>query len=81
MAQASHVVIVGGGFGGLRAAKALKRAPVRVTLIDRRNFARRPVPVTGQPPCSKRDTPKEKSSSPCEEEPNESFSAHSPAAL
>src|SRR5262249_4722629 len=33
-----HVVIVGGGFGGLYAAKALKRAPVRVTLIDRRNF-------------------------------------------
>ena len=33
-----RVVIVGGGFGGLRAAKALKRAPVDVTLIDRRNF-------------------------------------------
>jgi NADH dehydrogenase len=33
-----HVVIVGGGFGGLYAAKALRRAPVRVTLIDRRNF-------------------------------------------
>lgn len=32
-----HVVIVGGGFAGLRAAKALSRAPVRVTLIDRRN--------------------------------------------
>ena len=32
-----HVVIVGGGFGGLSAAKALKRAPVDVTLIDRRN--------------------------------------------
>ncbi len=32
-----HVVIIGGGFGGLYAAKALKRAPVRVTLIDRRN--------------------------------------------
>ncbi|MBW7882120.1 MAG: NAD(P)/FAD-dependent oxidoreductase [Caldilineaceae bacterium] len=32
------VVIIGGGFGGLYAAKALKRAPVDVTLIDRRNF-------------------------------------------
>ena len=33
-----HVVIVGGGFAGLYAAKALRRAPVRITLIDRRNF-------------------------------------------
>jgi len=33
-----HVVIVGGGFGGLSAALALKKAPVRITLIDRRNF-------------------------------------------
>ena len=32
-----HVVIIGCGFGGLFAAKALKRAPVRVTLIDRTN--------------------------------------------
>jgi NADH dehydrogenase len=32
-----HVVIIGGGFGGLAAAKALRNAPVRVTLIDRRN--------------------------------------------
>ena len=32
-----HVVIVGGGFGGLAVAKALKRAPVRVSLIDRSN--------------------------------------------
>ena len=32
-----HVVIIGCGFGGLFAARALKRAPVRVTLIDRRN--------------------------------------------
>ena len=32
-----HVVIVGGGFGGLEAAKALGRAKVRVTVIDRRN--------------------------------------------
>jgi len=35
----SHrVVIVGGGFGGLYAAKSLKKAPVEVTLVDRRNF-------------------------------------------
>jgi NADH:quinone reductase (non-electrogenic) len=34
----SRVVIVGGGFGGLAAAQALKDAPVQVTLIDRRNF-------------------------------------------
>jgi len=33
-----RVVIIGGGFGGLYAAKSLRRAPVRVTLIDRRNF-------------------------------------------
>jgi NADH dehydrogenase len=32
------VVIVGGGFGGLYAAKALKHAAVHVTLVDRRNF-------------------------------------------
>jgi len=32
-----HVVIVGAGFGGLSAAAALAKAPVRVTLIDRRN--------------------------------------------
>jgi NADH:quinone reductase (non-electrogenic) len=31
-------VIVGGGFAGLQAAIALRRAPVRITLIDRRNF-------------------------------------------
>lgn len=33
-----HVVIIGGGFGGLWAAKSLRKAPVRVTLIDKRNF-------------------------------------------
>ena len=33
-----RVVIVGGGFGGLYAAKRLRRAKVDVTLIDRRNF-------------------------------------------
>jgi NADH:quinone reductase (non-electrogenic) len=38
MSHEHHVVIVGGGFAGLAAAKALRRAPVRVTLVDRRNF-------------------------------------------
>jgi NADH dehydrogenase len=33
-----HVVIVGGGFGGLYAAKSLNRSGIKVTLIDRRNF-------------------------------------------
>jgi NADH:ubiquinone reductase (H+-translocating) len=34
-----HVVIIGGGFGGLHAAQSLGTAPnVRVTLIDKRNF-------------------------------------------
>ncbi|HEV2579785.1 MAG TPA: NAD(P)/FAD-dependent oxidoreductase [Ktedonobacteraceae bacterium] len=32
-----HVVIVGAGFGGLQAARALRDAPVRVTVIDRNN--------------------------------------------
>ena len=31
------MVIIGGGFGGLSAAKVLKNADVRVTLLDRRN--------------------------------------------
>jgi NADH dehydrogenase len=31
-------VVVGGGFGGLQAALALRRSPVEVTLVDRRNF-------------------------------------------
>jgi NADH dehydrogenase len=33
-----HVVIVGGGFGGLYTAQALGNKPVKVTLIDKRNF-------------------------------------------
>jgi NADH dehydrogenase len=33
-----RVVILGGGFGGLYAAQALKRAPAEITMLDRRNF-------------------------------------------
>lgn len=33
-----RVVIVGGGFAGLTAAKRLRKSPVRITLVDRRNF-------------------------------------------
>ncbi len=33
-----RVVVIGGGFGGIQAVKHLRRAPVSVTLIDRRNF-------------------------------------------
>ena len=36
-AHPAHVVIVGGGFAGLWAARALKSAPVRITLVDRGN--------------------------------------------
>src|SRR5437868_9441747 len=32
-----HVVILGGGFGGLYAARALRHVDVHVTLVDRRN--------------------------------------------
>ncbi len=35
--QEHHVVVVGGGFGGLQVVHGLKGAPVRITLIDRRN--------------------------------------------
>ncbi len=38
MGDRPHVVIVGSGFGGLNAAKALRRAPVDVTLVDANNF-------------------------------------------
>jgi len=35
--QRPKVVIVGGGFGGLEAAKGLARSPVQITLLDRQN--------------------------------------------
>src|SRR5579864_4102504 len=38
MASTHRVVILGGGFGGLYASKALKKAPVQLTVLDRRNF-------------------------------------------
>lgn len=33
-----HVVVIGAGFGGLRAVRALERADARITLIDRHNY-------------------------------------------
>ncbi|MCA8987077.1 MAG: NAD(P)/FAD-dependent oxidoreductase [Planctomycetaceae bacterium] len=36
--QKPHVVIIGGGFGGLAAARQLRRANLRVTLVDRNNY-------------------------------------------
>jgi NADH dehydrogenase len=38
MTKEHRVLILGGGFGGLHAARALRRAQVQVTLLDRRNF-------------------------------------------
>ena len=33
-----HIVIVGGGFGGMEVARGLAKAPVRITLVDRHNY-------------------------------------------
>lgn len=38
MSQAPRVVVIGGGFAGMNAVKALNRVPVEITIIDRRNF-------------------------------------------
>jgi NADH dehydrogenase/putative oxidoreductase len=38
VARLPHVVIVGGGFGGVAAARGLRYAPCRVTLLDQRNY-------------------------------------------
>jgi len=37
MEKKPHVVVIGGGFGGLAVARKLAKAPVQITLIDRRN--------------------------------------------
>lgn len=37
MSTAPHIVIIGAGFGGLTAAQALRKAPVRITVVDRTN--------------------------------------------
>ncbi len=38
MNKIPHIIIVGAGFGGLEAAKRLAKAPVQITLIDKRNY-------------------------------------------
>jgi NADH:ubiquinone reductase (H+-translocating) len=38
-ANRHRVVVVGGGFGGVQAVRKLRRAPVDITLVDRRNFS------------------------------------------
>jgi NADH:quinone reductase (non-electrogenic) len=38
VSEDKRVIIIGGGFGGLYAAKTLRRTPVRITLVDRRNY-------------------------------------------
>jgi NADH dehydrogenase len=38
MTPLPRVVVIGAGFAGLNAAKALRRAPVEITIVDRRNF-------------------------------------------
>src|SRR5439155_1216308 len=38
MSEEPHVVIIGGGFGGLYTARSLKDVAVRVTIVDRHNY-------------------------------------------
>ncbi len=38
MNKIPHVVIIGAGFGGLEATKRLAKVPVKITLIDKRNY-------------------------------------------
>src|SRR5262249_55852729 len=38
VASLPHVIILGGGFGGLAAARGLRYAPCRVTLLDQHNY-------------------------------------------
>ncbi|WP_172675194.1 FAD-dependent oxidoreductase, partial [Stenotrophomonas pictorum] len=37
MSRVPHLVVIGGGFAGLWATRALAGAPLRITLVDRRN--------------------------------------------
>ena len=52
-ARLPHVVIVGGGFGGLAAARGLASAACRITLVDRRNY------ITYSSPCCIRSPPRD----------------------
>ena len=52
-ARLPHVVIVGGGFGGLAAARGLAGAACRITLVDRRNY------ITYSSPCCIRSPPRD----------------------
>ncbi|HSG99365.1 MAG TPA: NAD(P)/FAD-dependent oxidoreductase, partial [candidate division Zixibacteria bacterium] len=38
MNAGEQILVIGGGFGGLHAVRALKRAPVEITLVDRENY-------------------------------------------
>ncbi len=38
LAKQPHIIVIGGGFGGLNVVKALQDAPVQITLIDRHNY-------------------------------------------
>jgi NADH dehydrogenase len=38
MSNQPHIIVVGGGFGGLNVVKALQDAPVQITLVDRHNY-------------------------------------------
>ncbi|MCX6047307.1 MAG: FAD-dependent oxidoreductase [Chloroflexi bacterium] len=38
MSNQPHIIVIGGGFGGLNVVKALQDAPVQITLIDRHNY-------------------------------------------
>ena len=37
--ERAKVVIIGAGFGGIEAAKSLRRAPVEITVLDRQNHS------------------------------------------
>ena len=56
------VVIVGAGFGGLNAAQALAKAPVQITVIDRKNYPH--LPAAALPGGDRRDSLRERSPRP-----------------